>query len=103
MNGSVSVPVSVPEDISAFFSRDRDFYRDTYKLLITKYKLLITFIHISPHWDSDRNDDRWETMRNYVIIALTVPINVPIKIKVTGTEDLLYFVNETGRFHICMQ
>ena len=33
----------VPEDISAFFSKDRDFYRDTDR---SKYKLLIKLIRI---------------------------------------------------------
>ena len=58
MNGTVPVPAFVPEEISAFFSIDRDFDHD-----------------------SDRDIDRWEMGRNHVIIALktgTVPMNVPI-------------------------
>ena len=78
MNGTVSVPVFVPEDISVFFLRDQEFYRDTARDTDrSKYELLIKSIHIGPHRDSDR----WETRRNHVIIALstgTVLINVPI-------------------------
>ena len=63
MNVTVSVSVFVPEDISAFFLRDRDFYldsdldsdRDTDR---SKYELLIKFIHIGPHGDIYRDSDQ---------------------------------------------
>ena len=54
MNGTVPVPVFVPDDIYAFFSKDRDFYRDTDR---SKYKLLITFIYIGPLMDIDWDID----------------------------------------------
>ena len=56
MNGTVPVPVFVLEDIL----RDRDFYRDTDR---SKYELLITFIHIVPHRDIDRDSDRYCEIR----------------------------------------
>ena len=50
MNWSARMPVIVLKDISAFVLRNRDFNWDSDRDIDrSKYKLLITFIHIGPH------------------------------------------------------
>ena len=74
MNGTVPVSVFVIEDISAFFSRDRDFYWDSHrdtdrsKALIMNSVYLHRDIHRDIHRDSDRDSDR-DTDRSKAILS----------------------------------
>ena len=105
MNRTIPVPVFVPKDISAFFSRHWDFYRDSDREADrntdrSKYEWLIKFIHVGPHRDIYRDRDRWETRRNHLMIALntgTFPIKAPMGLIQINVTHNLYLERSVSR------